>query len=346
MTGHGGRARPAGRTGPVSRSHPTGSTGPAWIVAVDTGGTYTDAVAISSDGLIKVAKVPSTPADPGLAFERAVTGLAAEGVAPGDVTDALPRHDDRHERAADRRPGAGGAGHDRGVPRRPRLPQRHPPGRLRPGAAPAARAGAAAGPGRGGRAAVRPRRGADPADGGGDRPGGGRDRGAPASGGGGQLPVQLPRLPPRGRAGRGAGETAARRAGHRVLRGGARVPRVPQDGDRRAERRAAPGRRCLPGAAAVAGGPARRRRAAADHAVQRRVPARRAGRRRGPPAGALRPRGRRRGSGGAGRRLRPAPARVPRHGRHLARCVPGPRRRAAGHPHPAGGGRPDPLPVG
>ena len=37
------------------------------------------------------------------------------------------------------------------------------------------------------------------------------------------------------------------------------------------------------------GGPARRRRAAADHAVQRRVPARRAGRRRGTPAGALRP---------------------------------------------------------
>ena len=43
--------------------------------------------------------------------------------------------------------------------------------------------------------------------------------------------------------------------------------------------------------------------AAADHAVQRRVPARRARRRRGDaPAGALRPRGGRRGSGGPGRR--------------------------------------------
>jgi N-methylhydantoinase A len=59
--------------------------GPGWILAVDTGGTYTDAIAISSGGLIKVAKVPSTPADPGLAFERAVAGLAAAGVAPGDV---------------------------------------------------------------------------------------------------------------------------------------------------------------------------------------------------------------------------------------------------------------------
>jgi N-methylhydantoinase A len=71
------RADRRGFTGPVDDS--------AWIVAVDTGGTYTDAIAVSSGGLIKVAKVPSTPADPGLAFERAVTGLAAEGVAPGDV---------------------------------------------------------------------------------------------------------------------------------------------------------------------------------------------------------------------------------------------------------------------
>jgi N-methylhydantoinase A len=62
-----------------------GPTGPGWIVAVDTGGTYTDAIAVSSDGLIEVAKVPSTPADPGLAFERAVDALAAAGVAPSDV---------------------------------------------------------------------------------------------------------------------------------------------------------------------------------------------------------------------------------------------------------------------
>lgn len=62
-----------------------GPSGPTWIVAVDMGGTYTDAVAISADGLIKVTKVPSTPADPGLAFERAMDGLAAAGVPPGDV---------------------------------------------------------------------------------------------------------------------------------------------------------------------------------------------------------------------------------------------------------------------
>jgi N-methylhydantoinase A len=69
----------------TGRTSPADPTGPAWIVAVDTGGTYTDAIAMSSDGLIKVAKVPSTPADPGFAFERAVAGLTAAGVAPGDV---------------------------------------------------------------------------------------------------------------------------------------------------------------------------------------------------------------------------------------------------------------------
>jgi N-methylhydantoinase A len=59
--------------------------GPSWIVAVDTGGTFTDAIAIRSDGQIRVAKVPSTPADPGLAFEGALTGLAAAGVGLADV---------------------------------------------------------------------------------------------------------------------------------------------------------------------------------------------------------------------------------------------------------------------
>ena len=72
-------------TGPPARIRQTGLAGLRWIVAVDTGGTYTDAVAVSTEGLIKVAKVPSTPADPGLAFERAVHELAAAGVVPGDI---------------------------------------------------------------------------------------------------------------------------------------------------------------------------------------------------------------------------------------------------------------------
>ncbi len=35
-----------------------------WVVAVDVGGTFTDAVAIGSEGDLRVAKVPSTPDDP------------------------------------------------------------------------------------------------------------------------------------------------------------------------------------------------------------------------------------------------------------------------------------------
>ena len=103
--------------------------------------------------------------------------------------------------------------------------ERHPARRLRPGTAAAARAGAAAGPDRGGRAAVRPRRGADPAD--------ARRRSSgwrPRSPGGEPAAVAVSLLfsyldtRHEGRAGRGAGQAAARRAGHRVRRGGARVP--------------------------------------------------------------------------------------------------------------------------
>lgn len=57
-------------------------TDASWIVAVDTGGTFTDAVALSSDGLTRVTKVASTPHDPGLAFQGALAGLAAQGVQP------------------------------------------------------------------------------------------------------------------------------------------------------------------------------------------------------------------------------------------------------------------------
>jgi len=60
-------------------------TGASWIVAADVGGTFTDAIAIRSDGLIRVAKVLSTPEDPGAGFERALAELAAAGVHPGAV---------------------------------------------------------------------------------------------------------------------------------------------------------------------------------------------------------------------------------------------------------------------
>ena len=56
-----------------------------WIVGIDIGGTFTDAIATTSDGRVLIAKVPSTPQDPGLAFERALASLAAQGVAPAAI---------------------------------------------------------------------------------------------------------------------------------------------------------------------------------------------------------------------------------------------------------------------
>jgi N-methylhydantoinase A len=58
---------------------------PGWVVGIDIGGTFTDAIATSSDGQVLVAKVPSTPADPGLAFEQALVALAEAGVRPDSV---------------------------------------------------------------------------------------------------------------------------------------------------------------------------------------------------------------------------------------------------------------------
>jgi N-methylhydantoinase A len=56
-----------------------------WIVCIDVGGTFTDAIATSTQGDVSVAKVPSSPADPGDAFERALTALAGAGVGPEKV---------------------------------------------------------------------------------------------------------------------------------------------------------------------------------------------------------------------------------------------------------------------
>jgi N-methylhydantoinase A len=56
-----------------------------WVVGVDVGGTFTDAIATSTDGQVLVAKVPSTPQDPGLAFERALAELGPAGVTDESV---------------------------------------------------------------------------------------------------------------------------------------------------------------------------------------------------------------------------------------------------------------------
>jgi N-methylhydantoinase A len=52
----------------------------SWLVAVDVGGTFTDAVAVGSSGETLVAKVPSSPSDPAVAFERAVRELQSAGL--------------------------------------------------------------------------------------------------------------------------------------------------------------------------------------------------------------------------------------------------------------------------
>jgi N-methylhydantoinase A len=55
------------------------------VVGIDIGGTFTDAIATSVDSNVRVAKVPSTPADPGLAFEQALVALADQGVRPESI---------------------------------------------------------------------------------------------------------------------------------------------------------------------------------------------------------------------------------------------------------------------
>lgn len=58
----------------------------AWMVGVDTGGTFTDLIAVNRDTqAIHVAKVPSVPADPSVAVINALQELAKNGVPTADV---------------------------------------------------------------------------------------------------------------------------------------------------------------------------------------------------------------------------------------------------------------------
>jgi N-methylhydantoinase A len=58
---------------------------PGWVVGIDVGGTFTDAIATSAGGQVLVAKVPSTPDDPGVAFERALAELAGAGISEDKI---------------------------------------------------------------------------------------------------------------------------------------------------------------------------------------------------------------------------------------------------------------------
>ncbi|MGK0741627.1 hydantoinase/oxoprolinase family protein [Leucobacter sp. Z1108] len=59
--------------------------GARWTISIDTGGTFTDAIARSSHGEIREAKVASTPEDPSTGLTHAVRELAAAGVRLADV---------------------------------------------------------------------------------------------------------------------------------------------------------------------------------------------------------------------------------------------------------------------
>ena len=59
----------------------------AWMVGVDTGGTFTDLIAVERETrALRLAKVPSVPGDPSDAVRQALEQLFAGGVAPGEVT--------------------------------------------------------------------------------------------------------------------------------------------------------------------------------------------------------------------------------------------------------------------
>jgi N-methylhydantoinase A len=59
-----------------------------WLVAVDIGGTFTDAVAFGPEGALLVSKVLSTPEDPTIAFENALVELVNGGLELG-ATDLI-----------------------------------------------------------------------------------------------------------------------------------------------------------------------------------------------------------------------------------------------------------------
>ena len=59
---------------------------PAWMVGIDTGGTFTDLIACDREtGALKVAKVSSVPADPSSAVVNALADLFGQGVQPAEV---------------------------------------------------------------------------------------------------------------------------------------------------------------------------------------------------------------------------------------------------------------------
>lgn len=57
----------------------------SWTISIDTGGTFTDSVARAQDGNFMLAKVPSTPSDPGLALVHSIQALVKQGLDPSNI---------------------------------------------------------------------------------------------------------------------------------------------------------------------------------------------------------------------------------------------------------------------
>jgi N-methylhydantoinase A len=58
-----------------------------WLVGVDTGGTFTDLIAVEqTTGELRRAKVPSVSGDPSAAVLDAMDKLFADGINPGDIS--------------------------------------------------------------------------------------------------------------------------------------------------------------------------------------------------------------------------------------------------------------------
>ena len=61
----------------------------AWMIAIDTGGTFTDVIGVERDsGRLHTVKVPSNPQDPSDAVLRGVVAFIAEvpGASAADIT--------------------------------------------------------------------------------------------------------------------------------------------------------------------------------------------------------------------------------------------------------------------
>ena len=57
-------------------------------IGIDTGGTFTDVVAVDGDGRVVSTKVPSTPSDPSVAFMRGIEKAGTDAI--GQPVDKMP----------------------------------------------------------------------------------------------------------------------------------------------------------------------------------------------------------------------------------------------------------------